>query len=185
MYAIRIWPGKQRFSDANLCIQGCPVSLWLPVSYSFPLNSFLFCSAVSFIMLDSWQHYFCFAFFYQQNHCTWMRNCFLSFFFFFLLNKFSHRINDRRRLIVCFQYRLFFSSLGSIFETVLFLDVLTGMMWNWKDWCTFYWPPFPLIKDVPTNLSVTGQTKARGREAMPDGVQETIPPDALCFVACF
>lgn len=154
------------------------------VNYSFPLNSFLFCSVVSFIMPDSWPHYLCPAFSYQQNPCTWMRNCFLSFFF--LLNKFSHRINDRRRLIFCFQYRLFFfSSPGSIFEPILFLDVLTGMMRNWKDWCTLYWPAFPLIKDVPTNLSFTGQTKARGRETMPDGVQETIPTDTLCFVGCF
>lgn len=82
--------------------------------------------------------------------------------FFFFLIWFSHRINDIRGLIVCFQSWLFLL-LDLFLKQILFWDVLTRMIQNWKAWCKFYWPPFPTIKDVPTNLSCTGQTKPRAK----------------------
>lgn len=184
LYAFRIRPVRQQFSNANLSIQGCTVSVsGSQVNSSFPLNSFLFCSVVSFIMLDSWLHYFCSAFFYQQKSLH--LNETLVFFFFPPLNKFSHRINDRRRLIVCFQYWLF-SSPASIFEAN-FIFRCPG--WDDTKLERLVQILLTCISDYkgcpPLICHLQGRQRPGARETTPDVVQERIRPDALCFVGCF
>ena len=120
----------------------------------------------------------------KQNHCTWTRNWFFFFFFFFGI-WFSHRISDRRGLIVCFQSWLFLL-LDLFLKHTLFWDVLTGMILNWKAWCKFYWPPFPTIKDVPHQCVIHRADKG-WREGKPfQMVCSRRPgPDSSCFLGLF
>lgn len=183
LYRLQIWPIKQQFSNADLYIQECPGSLWLPSQLFLSIKQLPVLLCGVFYHAGVWKALFLFCFFfYQKNHCTWMRNCFS--FFFFLLNRFSHRISDRR-LIVCFQCWLF-SSPGSIFETIFIFGCP-----DWDDTKLERLVQILLTSTSddkgcpPLICHLQGRQRPEDRETMPDGVQERIPPDALCFVDCF
>ena len=121
-------------------------------------------------------------FFFQQAESLHLNK---KLIFFFFLIWFSHRISDRRGLIVCFQSWLFLP-LGLFLNHTLFWDVLTGMILNWKAWCKFYWPPFPTIKDVPHQCVIHRADKGQRGGKPFQMVRSRRPgPDSSCFPGLF